>query len=101
MYYRETRSPNSQDLELIELATHLVRVAIERDRAETALRASEQVARARQVPRANAQYNRAPFGGAKRNPVVVGRIERIEKRHEHGLAARLNVSGAPPDRLED
>ncbi len=45
MYYRETRSPNSQDLELIELATHLVRVAIERDRAEEALRASEQVAR--------------------------------------------------------
>src|SRR5256886_577256 len=41
MYYRETRSPNSQDLELIELATHLVRVAIERDRAEKALRASE------------------------------------------------------------
>jgi PAS domain S-box-containing protein len=45
MYYRERRSPNSQDLELIELATHLVRVAIERDRAEEALRASEQVAR--------------------------------------------------------
>jgi PAS domain S-box-containing protein len=45
MYYRETRSPNSQDLELIELATHLVRLAIERDRAEKALRASEQVAR--------------------------------------------------------
>jgi PAS domain S-box-containing protein len=45
MYYRETRRPNSQDLELIELATHLVRVAIERDRAGAALRASEQVAR--------------------------------------------------------
>src|SRR5437773_11591403 len=45
MYYREARSPNSQDLELIELATHLVRIAIERDRAEEALRASEQVAR--------------------------------------------------------
>lgn len=45
MYYRETRSPTNQDLELIELATHLVRVAIERDRAEEALRASEQVAR--------------------------------------------------------
>src|SRR6266567_8004788 len=45
MYYREPRSPTSQDLELIELATHLVRVAIERDRAEEALRASEQVAR--------------------------------------------------------
>src|SRR4029450_6853791 len=45
MYYRETRNPNSQDLELIELATHLGRVAIERDRAGEALRASEQVAR--------------------------------------------------------
>jgi PAS domain S-box-containing protein len=45
MYYRETRSPNSQDLELIELATDLVRIAIERDRAEEALRASEQLAR--------------------------------------------------------
>src|SRR5437867_6980476 len=45
MYYREPRIPTSQDLELIELATHLVRVAIERDRAQEALRASEQVAR--------------------------------------------------------
>ena len=45
MYYREPRSPTSQDLELIELATHLVRVAIERDRAQEALRASEQLAR--------------------------------------------------------
>jgi len=42
MYYREPRSPSSQDLELIELATHLVRVAIEHDRAEQALRRSEQ-----------------------------------------------------------
>ena len=45
MYYRETRIPNSDDLELLELATHVVRVAIERDRAEEALRASERVAR--------------------------------------------------------
>src|SRR6266513_5641158 len=45
MYYRETRSPNSRDLELLDLATDLVRIAIERDRAEGALRASEQVAR--------------------------------------------------------
>jgi signal transduction histidine kinase len=45
MYYRETRSPDSDDLELIELATHLARVAIERDLGEQALRASEQVAR--------------------------------------------------------
>ena len=34
MYYREPRRPTSQDVELIELATHLARVAIERDRAE-------------------------------------------------------------------
>jgi PAS domain S-box-containing protein len=45
MYYRQPRSPSSQDLEQIELATHLVRIAIERDRAEDALRASEQLAR--------------------------------------------------------
>jgi PAS domain S-box-containing protein len=45
MYYRQTRIPNSDDLELLELATHVVRVAIERDRAAEALRASERVAR--------------------------------------------------------
>ena len=45
MYYRDSRSPTPEDLELIEVATHLVRVAIERDRAEQALRASEQLAR--------------------------------------------------------
>src|SRR6266702_7080612 len=45
MYYRDARSPTSEDLELIEVATHLVRVAIERDRAAQALRASEQLAR--------------------------------------------------------
>ena len=42
MYGRETRSPSAQDLGLIEKATHLARVAIERDRAEAALRASEE-----------------------------------------------------------
>src|SRR6476660_5652105 len=45
IYERETRSPNPHDLELIEKATYLVRIAIERDRAQGALRASEQVAR--------------------------------------------------------
>jgi PAS domain S-box-containing protein len=45
MYYQEPRAPSSKDLQLIELATHLVRVAIERDRAQEALRASERVAR--------------------------------------------------------
>jgi PAS domain S-box-containing protein len=42
IYGRETRSPSAQDLGLIEKATHLARVAIERDRAETAVRTSEQ-----------------------------------------------------------
>ena len=45
MSHREPRSPTSEDLELIEVATHLVRIGIERDRAEEALRASEQLAR--------------------------------------------------------
>jgi PAS domain S-box-containing protein len=42
IYDRETRSPNPHDLELIEKATYLARVAIERDRAEADLRTSEQ-----------------------------------------------------------
>src|SRR5438067_2921328 len=41
MYDRETRSPTPHDLGLIEMATDLARVAIERDRAEAALRRSE------------------------------------------------------------
>jgi PAS domain S-box-containing protein len=41
MYYRELRSPEAQDLELIKSATHLVGVAIDRDRAKQALRRSE------------------------------------------------------------
>jgi PAS domain S-box-containing protein len=45
MYYRESRTPTAEDLGLIELATHLARVAIERDHAEEALRKSEQLAR--------------------------------------------------------
>src|SRR6478609_5347230 len=45
IYHRESGTPTSQDFELIQLATHLTRVAIERDRAEEALRASGQLAR--------------------------------------------------------
>jgi len=41
IYDRETRSPSSHDLGLIEMATHLARVAVERDRAQEALRRSE------------------------------------------------------------
>jgi signal transduction histidine kinase/CheY-like chemotaxis protein/PAS domain-containing protein len=41
IYEREPRSPSSHDRGLIEMATHLARVAIERDRAEEALRRSE------------------------------------------------------------
>src|SRR6266404_1477783 len=42
IYERATRSPNSHDLEVIEKATYLARVAIKRDRAEAALRTSEE-----------------------------------------------------------
>src|SRR5437763_4769101 len=42
IYERETRSPNPHDLEVIEKATYLARVAIERDRVETDLRTSEE-----------------------------------------------------------
>jgi PAS domain S-box-containing protein len=42
IYERETRNPNPSDLELIEKATYLARVAIERDRAEAALRTSQE-----------------------------------------------------------
>src|SRR6266404_2663205 len=42
IYQRETRSPSAHDLEVIEKATYLARVAIERDRAENDLRRSEQ-----------------------------------------------------------
>jgi PAS domain S-box-containing protein len=41
MYDRETRSPNAHDLGVMEMATYLARVAIERDCAEEALRRSE------------------------------------------------------------
>ena len=41
IYDREPRSPSSHDLGLIEMATHLAGVAIERDRAEDVLRRSE------------------------------------------------------------
>jgi PAS domain S-box-containing protein len=42
IYERETRTPNVHDLGLIEKATHLARIAIERDLAEAALRTSEE-----------------------------------------------------------
>jgi PAS domain S-box-containing protein len=42
IYSRQSQSPSSQDLGIIEKATHLARVAIERDRAEAAVRTSEE-----------------------------------------------------------
>ncbi len=42
IYGRETRSPSPHDLGVMEKATHLARVAIERDRAESAVRTSEE-----------------------------------------------------------
>jgi PAS domain S-box-containing protein len=42
IYSREPRSPSAHDLGVMEKATHLARVAIERDRAEAAVRTSEE-----------------------------------------------------------
>ena len=41
IYYREPRTPEARDLQLIAHATHLVALAIERDRDKTQLRAAE------------------------------------------------------------
>ncbi len=38
MYYREVRSPDSHDMELIEFATHIAGIAIERTQRESELR---------------------------------------------------------------
>ena len=45
MYNLEPRSPEERDLTLIERATHLAQIAIERERAQKALRESEQRSR--------------------------------------------------------
>src|SRR5438105_2666693 len=45
MYYQEPRSPSPREQETIRHITHLAGIAIQRKRAEAALRASEQVAR--------------------------------------------------------
>ncbi len=42
LYYSERRSPEPGELRLIETAARLVRIALERDRADRALRASEE-----------------------------------------------------------
>lgn len=42
MYYRKPRDPSPQDWQLVELSTHLAGIAIERQRAESALRESEE-----------------------------------------------------------
>ncbi|MCE7858351.1 MAG: PAS domain S-box protein [Chloroflexi bacterium CFX2] len=46
MYYPEPRSPEESDLHLIELATNLTKIAIERKQAEEALKKSEASLRA-------------------------------------------------------
>jgi PAS domain S-box-containing protein len=45
MYYREPRSPAPRHQDVIEQITHLASIAIQRKRAEEALRGSEQLAR--------------------------------------------------------
>lgn len=84
MYYREPRSPNSHDLELIELATHLARVAIERDRAEEALRRSEGFLADGQrtvTPAPGAGIPRPGKSSGRRN--TSGSLDSIRKRPSH------------------
>jgi signal transduction histidine kinase len=45
MYYQEPRGPGDRDLQLIEAATHLASIALERDRGERARRRLEEQAR--------------------------------------------------------
>ena len=42
LYYREARDSGADDIELVELATHVAGIAIERARAEEAAHASEE-----------------------------------------------------------
>jgi len=42
MYYREPRGPRPEDIDLIQRATHIAGIAIERSQAEEALQASEE-----------------------------------------------------------
>src|SRR5262249_5914361 len=49
MYYRERRAPSDEEIEWVNVATHLASIAIVRNRDEERLRASE--AQARQVAR--------------------------------------------------
>jgi len=41
LYYREARTPNAQDLEMIERAVHLAAIAVDRSRTEEALKQAE------------------------------------------------------------
>ena len=45
MYYREVRSPSHIEMRLIDIATHIAGIAIERKRAEEAIKNSEQLLR--------------------------------------------------------
>lgn len=67
MYYREPRSPRPEDTQVIELATHLAGIAIERRRAEEALR--------RDAAEIEDLYENAPCGYHSVDPA--GRFTRI------------------------
>jgi PAS domain S-box-containing protein len=54
MYYREPRRPSEDELRLTEIATHIAGIAIERHKAEEALRESEE--RYRALVTASAQH---------------------------------------------
>ena len=96
MYYGEPRSPSGPDLELIELTTHLARVAIERDHAEEALRASEQLARSH-VEVMMRSLDVLATGGAPEK--FIGEMLRTIGQHLHACRVTLWLRNQKDDLL--
>jgi len=63
MYYREPRSPNSRDLQVIERATHLATIVVERERAEQELRQAENRYRSTIENAVEGFFQTTPAGG--------------------------------------
>ena len=94
LYYREPRTPNAADFELIERMTHLTSIAIERKRAEKALQDSEQ--RLRSALEEREQLSRDLHDGIVQEIYAIGLG--LEEAHllvaEHAHRAERKISDA-------